>query len=178
VKINHSIVELHVRKIVNGDGSIIMLLFDARNTPYFAYTVHATYDQGSMKAGLGAGLPIYFYLYLLTVSIAESVVLIYLFLVMNKRSKRKFFSRLTQEIMDVRKELKANLSSVYIPPVYIERGRWQRPVRRDRVWQRRKFGIRVWGDKRGLIHDIKDYILVDDFYSNLFLISEITQTTI
>jgi hypothetical protein len=112
VKIDHSFVELHVKKLVNGDGSIIKLLFDARDTPSVDYSVYATYDQGSKKAGFEvSGITEYFYIFYvyLPLVIAESIVVIYLAKVTTKRSKRTFFSKLTQEIMDVRKELRITL---------------------------------------------------------------------
>ncbi len=44
-----SFVELHVKKFVNGDGSIIKLAVGAKDATYKDYTAYATYDQGSKQ---------------------------------------------------------------------------------------------------------------------------------
>ena len=41
--------ELYVKKFVNGDGSVITLAIDAKNTTFNDYVVYATYDQEVQK---------------------------------------------------------------------------------------------------------------------------------
>jgi hypothetical protein len=50
--INGLFFELYVKKFVNGDGSVITLAIDAKNTTFNDYVVYATYDQGSTKGFL------------------------------------------------------------------------------------------------------------------------------
>jgi hypothetical protein len=168
-QISSRLVEIHVKKFVNGDGSIIRLLVDGKDTRYSDYTAYATYDQGSKKV-IGGEKPLnpfilffrdpFFPYYYGILFITYVIVFGYL---VYKRRKRRYLDIITQEMMDVRKGLKDSLSNEKI--YRVSNNGWpRRGVVIIALWWWLK---PLYKDKRRIINDIKDYICIDDFYSKL-----------
>ncbi len=156
-----SFVELHVKKFVNGDGSIIKLAVGAKDAIDKNYTAYATYDQGSTKrtgaeswwSDLSAfANPISSLIYLI---VAEVIVVAYVGIRLHKRRKRRFFVGITQEMMDVRKALRETLSN----KTFKSHG--------SRLLLPTDTYALLPIDKRRVVSDINDYMHIDDFYSKL-----------
>lgn len=171
-----SFVELHVKKFVNGDGSVIKLAVGAKDAIDKNYTAYATYDQGSTKR-TGAEIwwsdlsafanPISSLIYLI---VAEVIVVAYIWIRLHKRRKKRFFVGITQEMMDVRKALRETFSN--------------KKIFSDKYWTTKRLpSYKYWTtrlllptyasallpitDKRRVVSDITDYMRIDDFYSKL-----------
>jgi hypothetical protein len=182
--INGSLVDLHVKKFVNGDGSIIKLAFGAKDTTFRDYTVYATYDQGSKKSGTIYANPLYFLYIIIYIIFAYAIVLIYFIIRNRKKGEKKFLKLITQEMFNVRKLVKndplsqepfcgiwkqAQNKSYMLPP----------PVTKIKYllglitlsWLRdyvRRYAKSVYGVRKNeVISEINDYVRVDDFYSKL-----------
>jgi hypothetical protein len=173
--INRPFLELHVKKLINGDGSIIKLAINGKNTQFTDYTAYAIYDEGSKKTtsilipknlkwlevfpfnlltGVSPAAGLFF-------TLAEAIVILYLPIWFRMRRKRRSHANITQDIMEVRKKLKANLSYADIL------------LGREKEWGRERKMLLpsiTGGSKlrdRDIITSINDYIVVDDFYSQV-----------
>ena len=182
--LNVLLLDLHVKKFVNGVGSIIKLAINAKGTTFNDYVVYATHDQGSTIAPL----PHLYYIRLFSIAgvffiaISESTVVIYLWFALRRRNTKRFLQQITKEMIEVRKSLRHNLLDRYpfesrdtfLYPYesrwrWESRSRWDSPFSGvDATWK--EGAGNVLGRKlnsRKIINEINDYIRVNDFYSKL-----------
>ena len=183
--INGSFVELHVKKFVNGYGSIIKLAIGAKGTTLSDYTVYATYDQGSNRV-IGTDLvwpndvftnlrmSFYFMLYSF---VAFAIVFGYLFLIwLKKRLKKEFIAAIAKDMMDFRKFYRLDPLTPHIISDFNWTYIYQNPIQPSDYPFPYHYGAKfanyiipriMRGDKRILTNEINDYLRVDDFYSKL-----------
>ena len=110
VEIDQNILEIRVKKFINGEGSLIQLAVNGTAPTIFA--AYATYDQGSTKSIEGERK------YLLSIPPVWIIVIAYItyFIVgayvnilLRKRRKRIFVSTIQEQMMEVRNKLKKNI---------------------------------------------------------------------
>jgi hypothetical protein len=170
--------ELYVKKFVNGDGSVITLAIDAKNTTFNDYVVYATYDQGSTKGFLEV-LPLFIYVtrtgiwtYIIYFTLAEFVVFAYLRHRKTIKSRKIFLQQITQEMMDVRKSLRHDQlsSDTTVTNLIWETGDLTRLYDFSSSWNLfRSYNrpFRYIKDKHKIFRETNGYIRIDDFYSKL-----------
>ena len=176
--INGLFFELYVKKFVNGDGSVITLAIDAKNTTFNDYVVYATSDQGGTKGFLEV-LPLFIYVtrtgiwtYVIYFTLAEFVVFAYLRHRKTIKSRKIFLQQITQEMMDVRKSLRHDQlsSDTTVTNLICETGDLTRLYDFFSSWNLfRSYNrpFRYIKDKHKIFRETKGYIRIDDFYSKL-----------
>jgi hypothetical protein len=106
------------------------------------------------------------YLPILPFLIAEMIVISYISISRVRRGKRRFFSYLKQEMMDVRRGFKDNILNKH---VFSDRW-WQKsPSELKKYYKSKSDRVTYYAIRgnRNPIKDINDYIRIDDFYSKL-----------
>jgi hypothetical protein len=174
VPINQSFLELHVKKFVNGYGSLIILAING--TAHTAFAAYATYDQGSTRTIEGYSVSLEDllnenYAYFIMGIIGYYIVVAYIWYLLRKRQKRMFLSKTQEQMMEVRKKLKENplyhetfpfTLKQHIPfykrNYYFKAYRWQV---KNLMWQKKS------SYKHKVVHEVKDYLCIDDFYSEV-----------
>jgi hypothetical protein len=168
--INGLFLELHVKKFVNGGGSIIKLAVGAKHTTFTDYIVYSTYDQGSRKMGGKEGFFDYLEGLLFVLSpfiyftVAESIVLLYLGYGMKRSRMRRFSQQVTEDLMQIRRSLRYNPLARHIVPV--ANACWQGGINYSYFFALGPtFKRHLSNDE--IINEIRDFVRIDDFYSKL-----------
>lgn len=164
--INRSLVEVQVAKLVQGSGSIINLMSSINNSyglPVFE--IYAVYDQGSIQQSYRRpltfveSLPDYvvfmrnYYNEIIAPLFSFYVIFYAVFFVLlyryikRRKALKKLITGLTDNIMEVRGVLRNDLTNKDIIP---------------ETWFKKPNDMR-----RRAIKKLTDYLLIDDFYSEL-----------
>jgi len=202
VLVNQPFVKLYIEKLVNGYGSLIELDVNETHRASTNFAAYATYDQGSVKTIEGDPstrssfssnlLPWWFYLIIALVAIFYIVVAAYVLILLYKRKKAKFISKITDQMLKVRRELKRNSYYDQTFPFTLPRKQGIADILADCFLFADIFNSdtqeMVWGEfaycffgfkvsKRRAINAVNDYIRIDDFYSELGIRDEYIRNT-